>query len=320
MPAVGQRVELNKKLPIGEPRAAPASKEGWVGENAGDDWEMPWCLVLERTGPFNTWKWGEFGSEVPKERRMGSAQDLQTVTEGSERNKYLNHTISGSLWSPNYIMKQPGFFSLVLYLGPGSGLLYTAQDSRLQLMISEDNPWLLCSPEAAAPRLPLSHTCQQPCTSLNLRQRHISGARMVTASTLPALDIHIFYVFFEALSTPLLIKYCFSNGNLLSAVGHILWMKALFAGWRNGSEVSKSYFFIKGPEFGFSFPYPVAHKFLELLIKGHDAAFWFLWVSPYTCMRSHSFTHILNIICFGFIMVNLNWDVLLLSIMLLAEV
>lgn len=28
MPAVGQRVELNKKLPMGEPLAAPASKEG----------------------------------------------------------------------------------------------------------------------------------------------------------------------------------------------------------------------------------------------------------------------------------------------------
>lgn len=97
-------------------------------------------------------------------------------------------------------------------------------------------------------------------------------------------------------------------------------MKALFAGWRDGSEVRKTYFFIRGPELGFSFPYPVAHKFLELLIKGHDTAFWSPWVSPYTCMYSHSCAHILNTICLGFAMVNLNLDVLLLSIMLLAEV
>lgn len=76
-------------------------------------------------------------------------------------------------------------------------------------------------------------------------------------------------------------------------------MKALFAGWRDGSEVRKTYFFIRGPELGFLCPYPVAHKFLELLIKGQDTAFWSLWVSPYTCMRSHSCAHVLNIICLG---------------------
>lgn len=96
-------------------------------------------------------------------------------------------------------------------------------------------------------------------------------------------------------------------------------MKALFAGWRDGSEVRTTYFFIRGPELGFSCPYLVAHKFLELLIKGHDTAFWSLWVSPHTRLHSHSCAHGLNIICFGFVMVNLNWDVLL-SIMLLAEV
>lgn len=95
-------------------------------------------------------------------------------------------------------------------------------------------------------------------------------------------------------------------------------MKVLFADWRDGSEVRKTYF-IRGPELGFSFPYPVAHKFLELLIKGPDTAFWSLWVSSYTYMHSHLCAHVVNPICFGFVMVNLNLDVLL-SIMHLAEV
>lgn len=179
-------------------------------------------------------------------------------------------------------------------------------------------PCLLCSPETVAPRRPLSHICQQPCTSLNLRQCCISGTRMLTASILPAL-IATSFVCSLKLCPHLLIKhFFFSDGNLLSSVGHVLWMKALFADWRDGSEVRKTYF-IRGPELGFSFPYPVAHKFLELLIKGPDTAIWSLWVSSYTYMHSHLCTHVVNPICFGFVMVNLNLDVLL-SIMHLAEI
>lgn len=216
-------------------------------------------------------------------------------------------------------MKQPASFhgSSIIALYTFAELPRTAW--RLQLMISEDNPLPMCSPEAVAPRRPLSHICRQHCTSLNRKQCRISEARMVTASIIPAL-IATSFVFLEVLSTPLLIKhfFFFSDGNLLSSVGHVLWMKALFADWRDGSEVRKTYF-MRGPELGFLFPYSVAHKFLELLIRGPDTAFWSLWVSPYTCMRSHLCTHVLNTICFGLVMGNLNLDVLL-SIMHLAEV
>lgn len=105
-------------------------------------------------------------------------------------------------------MKQPASFhgSSIIALYTFAELPRTAW--RLQLMISEDNPLPMCSPEAVAPRRPLSHICRQHCTSLNRKQCRISEARMVTTSIIPAL-IATSFVFLEVLSTPLLIKHFF---------------------------------------------------------------------------------------------------------------
>lgn len=212
-------------------------------------------------------------------------------------------------------MKQPSFFPWVLYHSP-LYLRWTAQDS-LETAAHDlrGNPLPMCSPEAVAPRRPLSHICRQHCTSLNRKQCRISEA-----SIIPAL-IATSFVFLEVLSTSLLIKHFFFF--LVMAIFCLQW--DTFCEWKlclqTGEMAQKLGKLIlwKDQSLDSYSQYPVAHKFLELLIRGPDTAFWSLWVSPYTCMRSHLCTHVLDTICFGLVMGNLNLDVLL-SIMHLAEV